>query len=106
MLKLKVHEVRQNAGGGSSVVIYDADIHLHASGPVTVHVQSIQPEDADPVSVEEARQAILSGAEHVLNPLGKGASIQVHGLVVHAVDFKPSRFKLLTALQLGRALSQ
>jgi len=106
MLKLKVHEVRQNAGGGSSVVIYDADVDLHTSGPVTVRVQSVHPEDADPVSIEDARQAILSGAEHVLNALGKGASIQVRGLVVHAVDFKPSRFKLLTALELGRALGQ
>lgn len=104
MIELKIHEVRQNAGGGSSVVIFDAEIHFTASGQTTVHVDSVEPADTDPVLVEEAKRGILAGIAHVLEPLDKSASVRVRRLVVNPVDFKPSRFTLLTALELKRLL--
>lgn len=54
--------------------------------------------------VEEAKRGILAGIAHVLKPLDKSASVRVRRLVVTPVDFKPSGFTLLTALELKRLL--
>lgn len=104
MIELNIHEVRQNAGGGSSVVIFDAEVHFTSGGQTTVRVDSVQPEETEPELVEEARRGILRGVEHVLHPVGKTASVRVRRLVVNFVDFKPSRFTLLTALELKRLM--
>ncbi|WP_092944166.1 hypothetical protein [Roseateles sp. YR242] len=104
MIQLNIHEVRQNAGGGSSVVIFDAEVHLTSDGQTSVHVESVEPEDTQPGLVEEASRGILRGVEHVLQPLGMVASVRVRRLVVNSVDFKPSRFTLMTALELKRLM--
>lgn len=91
MIKLNIHEVRQNAGGGSSVVIFDAEVHITEGGQTTVLVDSVEPNETNPALVEEAKRGILRGVEHVLQPLDKTASVRVRRLVVNFVDFKPSR---------------
>lgn len=104
MIELNIHEVRQNAGGGSSVVIFDAEVLVTDRGQTTVRVDSVEPEGTKPELVEEAKRSILRGVEHVLQPLDKTAAIRVRRLVVNDVDFKPSRFTLLTALELKRLM--
>ena len=106
MMHLRVHEVSQNAGGGSYVVIFDAEIHLRESGQITVEVCSTDPKDTEAELIEAARQGILRGVEHVLSPLSKGASVQVRRLVVNPVDFKPNRFTLHTALGLKKLMAE
>ena len=105
-MQLRVHEVNQMASGGSYVVIFEAEVCLHEVHEVTVEVHSVVPPETEIELVQLAKQAIAQGAEHVLFPLSKGASIQVHRLVVNSVDFKPNRFTLFTALELRKLLNQ
>ncbi|WKB50818.1 hypothetical protein [Eleftheria terrae] len=79
MIELNIHEVRQNAGGGSSVVIFEAEVHFTECGQTTVRVDSVVPQETDPELVEEAKRGILRGVEHVLQPLNKTASILFAG---------------------------
>lgn len=104
MIQLHVHEVRQHASGGSSVVIYDAQVTLTEQVEVTVQIGEVVPEDTGSELVEAAQQAIRRGVEHVLRPRAQGALVSVHRLVVNPIDFKPSRFTLVTALELQRLL--
>ena len=103
---LNVSDIRQTASGGSYVVIYDADIELSDAPLIEVEVVATEPADADPQWVEAARSAILEGASTVLNPIGQGAFVRVHRLVVHPTDFRPNHFARCTALELGRALAR
>ena len=88
------------ASGGSYVVIYEADVELSSSSGVVVNVSGVEPADTDPLLVEEARSAILRGAEKVLVPLGKGAEICVHRLAINVSDFKPGWFERFTTWEL------
>jgi hypothetical protein len=106
MIQLRVHQVNQIASGGSYVVIFDAELRMNESRVVTVEVCSVEPPDTDVELVEAAKQGILRGAEHVLRPLAKGASISVNRLVVNPVDFKPNRFTLYTAQELKRLVGK
>lgn len=103
-MRLQVHHVNQAAGGGSYVVIYEADVQLWDGHGVVVQVEAVEPRDTEPALVEEAKIAIGQGAEHVLSPLSKAASIVVHRLVVNSTDFKPSRFVFCTAHELKKLL--
>ncbi|RRR99903.1 hypothetical protein EIP75_23635 [Aquabacterium soli] len=103
-MKLSVKKINQAASGGSYVVIYDALMHLNDSGQVEVAVESVEPPDTDADFVHVARGAIREGAEHILLPLGQGASIIVQRLVINSTDFKANRFALFTAQEIKRLM--
>ena len=105
-MQLIVKEISQFASGGSYLVVYEADIELLNGPPSTVEVLRVDPPNSDLKLVEMARLAILQGAEHVLGPMGLGASIRVHRLVVQPSDFKPTRFAVFTASEIERLLTQ
>jgi hypothetical protein len=104
-MELRVHKVAQAASGGSHVTIYEAEIDL-APGSVEVEILGVHPKDAFPDAVAAAREAIRRGAERVVQPRGLGAVIRVQRVVVHPVDFKPSKFALYTAEELTRVLEE
>jgi hypothetical protein len=105
-MQLLVKKINQLASGGSYVVIYEADLELHNALPSTVEVLGTDPSESDLELIEMARLAILQGAERVLAPIGLGASIRVHRLVVHLGDFQPKRFVEFTAAEIERLLAQ
>ena len=102
-MELLVHKVQQAASGGSHVTIYEAEVDLIPGGS-GVEVQGIRPDDGAPGAAELAASAIRRGAERALRPHGLGAVIRVTRVVLHPVDFKPSKFEQYTAQELGRLL--
>jgi hypothetical protein len=102
-LELQVHKVEQASSGGDHVTIYEAEVDL-IPGSSGVEIQGVRPDDAAPGAAEAAAAAICRGAERVLRPLGLGAVIRLVRIVIHPVDFKPSKFELYTTEELGRLL--
>jgi hypothetical protein len=102
-MELRVHKVAAAASGGSHVTIFEGDVQLAAAG-VLVEIDRVNPADADPATIESAREAIRCGAEEVLTPLNTGAVIKVSRIVIHPVDFKPGEFERYTAEELRRLL--
>lgn len=103
-MTIRVHEVNQTASGGSFVCIFDADIELNASGDVQVVVASVDPPDTPSDLIESASEAIREGAKQVLHPRGQGAFIKIVRLVIHMIDFKPSKFTFYTIRELQTLL--
>jgi hypothetical protein len=50
--------------------------------------------------------AIARGAARILDPMSKGAEVQVLNLHIHPSDFKLHRFEQLTAMELEKLLIQ
>jgi hypothetical protein len=102
-MELHVRRVVQSASGGDHVTIFDAEVEI---GTDSIHVEilNVVPMDAQPGEVEAVREAIRRGAEQVLKPLGKGATIRVQSVVVHPVDCNPRKFEQYTAEELSRLL--
>ena len=101
---LQVRHVRQ-AGPLSYIVKYDAEVEVTPDDPrVVIDVLSTIPDDADPMLVTEAADAIRRGAEGALHPRGSGATMRLRGLCIHDVDFAPREFERHTAEELSRAL--
>jgi hypothetical protein len=103
-MQLRVNEVNQAASGGSYVCIFDAEVDLDSSGEVRVVVEAVEPPETQAEFIESARVAIRAGALHALEAKGIGASIRITRLVVHLVDFKPSRFTLYAAREMKKLL--
>ena len=104
-MQLIVKKINQLASGGSYIVVYEADLELLDTLHSTVEVFGIDPPESDKRLVETARLAILQGAECVLGPMGLGASIRIHRLVIQPNDFQPKRFVAFTAAEIERLLS-
>ena len=53
----------------------------------------------------EAIDAIRRGAEEALKPHGLGATIHIDRILLHPVDFHPSRFAACTATEVQRLVT-
>lgn len=104
-MDLHVSRICQTSSGGDFVVKYEAAVEVTPGDMrVDVEVLSTYPQDADAELVQRAKDSIRRGAETVLHPRGEGASIRLSRLVIHPVDFKPSRFEQFTAEEFRRIL--
>jgi hypothetical protein len=95
-MELVVRDVCQNASGGSYVVSYRATFKLTSSPGIKLSVGSFFPADASPRYIDEAAEAIREAFDLVLAPRGNGASVTIHDLAIHDVDFKICKFKQAT----------
>ena len=106
VMQLAVNQSAFGASGGSYLVRYRAEISINASSGVTVVVASTYPNDPTPEEVASATDAIREGIERVLAPRNLGASVTVHDLTIHPVDFNPRKFADWTAVHLERLLDE
>jgi hypothetical protein len=104
-LELRINKVQQAASGGSHVTIFEADVEF-VRGEADVLVHGTEPGDAVPGYYREATEAIRRGAEQVLKPLSLGAIIRIGRIVLHPVDFKPSKFERYTVEELRYLVEQ
>lgn len=103
-MRLDVRDIDQ-CGGGSYVVIYDADVDMvPGDGPVTVDVRSTWPDQPDPELLELSVAAIRIGAESVLRPRGLQATMTLEKLAIHVVHCIPGRYQSATVRALTAAL--
>ena len=105
-LALQVREVNHGASGGSYVCIFEAIVEVHRPTGVKVTVDSVVPANAAMDLVVAAKDAIRKGADDALSPLNFGASIHVSRLVIHDIDFKPMKFRTVTARELRRLIDE
>jgi len=91
-MELHVRRIVQSASGGDYVTILDAEAEI-GTDSMLVEILNVVPKDAQAGEVEAVREAIRRGAEQVLTPLGKGATIRVQSVVVHPVDCNPRKFE-------------
>ena len=105
-LSLQVREVNHGASGGSYACIFEATVEFQRSAGVKVTVDSVVPANAAMDLVVAAKDAIRQGAEDALSPVNFGASIHVSRLVIHDIDFKPMKFRTVTARELRRLIDE
>ena len=104
-LTFTVREICQSASGGSYVVGYTADVELFDDATtIDLAVLSTKPVEADPEFVECAVQDTREGFAGVLQQLNLGARIQLTDLLLHDVDYKPSRQREFSAKHLATAI--
>ncbi|MFI4862324.1 MAG: hypothetical protein ACIAXF_16790 [Phycisphaerales bacterium JB063] len=100
-----VREISQAASGGSYVVGYTAEVEVTDNpASIEVVVLSTKPANADPEFVADAIQHTREGFADVLQPMNRGARVQLADLLLHDVDYKPRRQREFSAKHLSAAL--
>ena len=95
-MEIAVKDICQTASGGSYYVKFRAEFDLLDSTGVTVSVASSYPDGVDQNDINDAANAIRDGFDAVLGDRGMGASVVVHDLGIHIVDFKIYKFRQAT----------
>jgi hypothetical protein len=91
-LELGVHVIRQ-MGAFEHLVIFNATLELNRSGLVEIqNVALNEQSETDPEMVQMTMANIQAGIRSVLEPRQMGAQVQIHGLVIHPIDFIPEYY--------------
>jgi hypothetical protein len=105
-LELCLNISRQATSAGEHVVIYNASVELtQYPGEIQIiKVGFFDEEIPDDNTVNTTLESIKTGMKSVLELRGLGARVNIHGLVIHPIDWRPAYFERYTQRALEQAL--